>query len=218
MDGNEKKITLKKPGLLTSSHSYKPFRYPWAYDFWKRQQQVHWMPEEVPLGEDCKDWVIKLNDNERNLLTQIFRFFTQSDVEVNDNYMERYSQVFKPTEIKMMMSAFSNIETVHIAAYALLLETIGMPDTEFSAFLKYKEMSDKHDYMQQFTVDSNHEIAKTVAMFGGFTEGSNSLQVLLCYLISQDIIRCAGWDKLLHGQLEMSLSTVRVWLNFFTNL
>ena len=54
-------------------------------------------------------------------LTQIFRFFTQSDVEVNDNYMERYSQVFKPTEVKMMMSAFSNIETVHIAAYALLV-------------------------------------------------------------------------------------------------
>ena len=32
-------------------------------------------------------------------------------------------------------------------------------------------MSDKHDYMQQFTVDSNHEVAKTLAMFGGFTEG-----------------------------------------------
>ena len=44
------------PGLLTPSHAYKPFRYPWAYDFWKKQQQVHWMPEEVPLGEDCKDW------------------------------------------------------------------------------------------------------------------------------------------------------------------
>ena len=88
MDGFKEKIE-EKVGLLTSSHSYKPFRYPWAYDFWKRQQQVHWMPEEVPLGEDCKDWAVKLNDNERNLLTQIFRFFTQSDVEVNDNYLER---------------------------------------------------------------------------------------------------------------------------------
>ena len=50
------------------------------------------MPEEVPLGEDCKDWATKLNDRERNLLTQIFRFFTQSDIEVNDNYMERYAR------------------------------------------------------------------------------------------------------------------------------
>jgi ribonucleoside-diphosphate reductase beta chain len=25
----------KLPGLLTPSYAYKPFRYPWAYDFWK---------------------------------------------------------------------------------------------------------------------------------------------------------------------------------------
>jgi ribonucleoside-diphosphate reductase beta chain len=163
--------TSAQPGLLTPSFAYKPFRYPWAYDFWKKQQQVHWMPEEVPLGEDLKDWAAKLNDKERNLLTQIFRFFTQSDVEVNDNYMERYSRVFKPTEVKMMLSAFSNMETIHIAAYALLLETIGMPDSEFTAFLDYQAMRDKHDYMQKFGVDSNADIARTLAMFGGFTEG-----------------------------------------------
>ena len=63
--------------LLEARKTYKPFEYPWAYEFWKRQQQVHWMPEEVPLGEDVKDWASKLNDQERNLLTQIFRFFTQ---------------------------------------------------------------------------------------------------------------------------------------------
>jgi ribonucleoside-diphosphate reductase beta chain len=159
------------PGLLTPSHGYKPFRYPWAFEYWKRQQQIHWMPEEVPLGEDCKDWASRLTDQERNLLSQIFRFFTQSDVEVNDNYMERYARVFKPTEIKMMLSAFSNMETIHIAAYALLLETIGMPETEFAAFLDYKAMADKHNYMQGFGVDTAADIARTVAMFGGFTEG-----------------------------------------------
>lgn len=159
------------PGLLTPSYAYKPFRYPWAYEFWKKQQQVHWLPEEIPLGEDCKDWASKLNDRERNLLTQIFRFFTQSDVEVNDNYMERYARVFKPTEVKMMLAAFSNMETIHIAAYALLLETIGMPDSEFTAFLDYKALRDKHDYMQQFGVETNADIARTLAMFGGFTEG-----------------------------------------------
>jgi ribonucleoside-diphosphate reductase beta chain len=129
------------------------------------------MPEEVPLGEDVKDWASKLNDQERNLLTQIFRFFTQSDIEVNDNYMERYARVFKPTEIKMMLSAFSNIETIHVAAYALLLETIGMPESEFAAFLDYEAMRNKHDYMHRFGVENEGDILRTVAMFGGFTEG-----------------------------------------------
>ena len=82
--------------LLQASKSYKPFEYPWAYDFWKRQQQIHWMPEEVPLGEDCRDWAQKLTDHERNLLTQIFRFFTQADVEVQDCYHDKYGSVFKP--------------------------------------------------------------------------------------------------------------------------
>jgi len=159
------------PGLLTPSAAYKPFRYPWAFDMWKKQQQVHWMPEEVPLGEDCKDWAANLNDRERNLLTQIFRFFTQGDIEVADNYMERYGRVFKPTEVKMMLSSFGNMETIHIAAYALLLETIGMPESEFGAFMEYEALKAKHDFMQQFGVENNGDIARTLAMFGGFTEG-----------------------------------------------
>ena len=157
--------------LLISTHTYKPFQYPWAFDFWKRQQQLHWLPEEVPLGEDLRDWAQVISPSEKNLLTQIFRFFTQADVEVQDCYHEKYGRVFKPTEIKMMLAAFSNMETVHIAAYSHLLDTVGMPETEYSAFLDIKEMRDKHDYMQQFGVDSDEDIAKTLAMFGAFTEG-----------------------------------------------
>lgn len=71
----------------------------------------------------------------------------------------------------MMLTAFSNMETVHIAAYSHLLDTIGMPESEYGAFLEYAEMKDKHDYMQNFGVDSDEDIARTLAMFGGFTEG-----------------------------------------------
>ncbi|OLF71044.1 ribonucleotide-diphosphate reductase subunit beta [Maricaulis sp. W15] len=212
--------TENLPGLLTTSHSYKPFRYPWAYDFWKKQQQVHWMPEEVPLGEDCKDWATKLNDGERNLLTQIFRFFTQSDVEVNDNYMERYSRVFRPTEVKMMLASFSNMETIHIAAYALLLETIGMPDSEFSAFMEYQAMADKHDYMQRFGVENEADILRTVAMFGAFTEGlqlfasfamlmnfprfnkMKGMGQIVTWSIRDESLHCEGMIKLFHAFAE----------------
>src|SRR3546814_13278715 len=70
-----------------------------------------------------------------------------------------------------MLAAFSNMETVHIAAYSHLLDTIGMPESEYGAFLDYAEMKDKHDYLQRFTVDTDEDIARTLAMFGGFTEG-----------------------------------------------
>ena len=172
--------------LLTANPVYKPFRYPWAYDAWLMQQRIHWLPEEVPLADDVKDWQKNLTPTEKNLLTQIFRFFTQADVEVNNCYMKHYSQVFKPTEVLMMMSAFSNTETIHIAAYSHLLDTVGMPEVEYTAFLKYKEMKDKFDYMQAFSVASKTEIAKTLAAFGAFTEG---LQLFASFAILMNFPR-----------------------------
>ncbi|NCC04110.1 MAG: ribonucleotide-diphosphate reductase subunit beta [Proteobacteria bacterium] len=157
--------------LLEPNPVYKPFSYPWAYECWHKQQQLHWLPEEVPMADDIKDWKNKLTEAERNLLTQIFRFFTQADVEVNNCYMKNYAQVFQPTEVQMMLAAFSNIETIHIAAYSYLLDTIGIPEIEYSAFLRYKEMKDKYEYMQNFNCNSPQEIARTLAVFGGFTEG-----------------------------------------------
>ena len=157
--------------LLDANPVYKPFRYPWAYEAWLTQQRIHWLPEEVPLADDVKDWNRVLTDAERNLLAQIFRFFTQSDVEVNNCYMKHYARVFQPTEVQMMLAAFSNMETVHIAAYSHLLDTIGMPETEYSAFLRYKEMKDKYDYLQRFGVETERDIALTLAVFGAFTEG-----------------------------------------------
>ena len=159
-----------RPGLLTPSVGYKPFRYPWAYDLWRRQQQVHWMAAEVPLGEDCKDWA-RLSDGERALLTQVFRFFTQADVDVSDNYMERLAGVFRPTEVRMMLSAFAAMETVHIDAYSLLVDTVGLDEGEYSAFMAIAEMRDKHRFSASFSARNPFDTLVTLATFGGFIEG-----------------------------------------------
>ncbi len=204
--------------LLTPNPVYKPFHYPWAYEAWLTQQRIHWLPEEVPLADDVKDWRNKLTESERNLLTQIFRFFTQADVEVNNCYMKHYSQVFQPTEVQMMLAAFSNIETVHIAAYSHLLDTIGMPENEYTAFLHYKEMKDKYDYMQGFNVSSKTDIAKTLAVFGAFTEG---LQLFASFAILMNfprfnkmkgmgqIVTWSARDETLH-----TLSVIRLFRTF----
>jgi len=157
--------------LLTAEPFYKPFHYPWAYDAWLTQQRLHWIAQEVPMSDDVKNWKKDLTENERHLLTQILRFFTQADIEVNNCYMKHYSRVFKPIEVQMMLSAFSNMETIHVDAYSHLLDTLGMPEVEYKAFMEYKEMKDKYDYMQQFNTSSKSDIAKVLAIFGAFTEG-----------------------------------------------
>lgn len=123
------------------------------------------------MAEDVKDWAVKLTDSEKSLLTHIFRFFVQSDIEVQDNYMTRLGQLTWPTEVKMMLAAFANMESIHIASYSQIIETIGMPEKTYSQFMEYDELKAKHDLYSRFDVDSPENIAKTIAMFGGFAEG-----------------------------------------------
>jgi len=210
-------IGTGRVGLLTATGTYDVERYPWAYECWKRQQQTHWMGEEVPLGADIKDWASdRVTDADRALLTQIFRFFTQSDVEVGDNYLKRYIPIFQPLEVQMMMAAFSNMETVHIDAYALLLKTLGMPKAEFEAFRDYAAMRAKADYMHSFGVKTCADVARTLAMFGAFTEGMalfasfamllnfprhnkmNGMGQIVSWSVRDESLHCEGVIRLFH--------------------
>lgn len=164
--------------LLLKSNAYKPMSYEWAFEYYKVQQSIHWLPEEVPLSEDVTDWWKKLSLEERNLLTQIFRFFTQGDVDVAAGYYDRYIPVFKNNEIRMMLGSFANMEAIHQHAYSLLLDTVGMPEDEYQAFREYEQMAAKHEYLtampeltSSFEQDNLRNIAKSMAVYSAFTEG-----------------------------------------------
>lgn len=158
--------------LLSSRTNYKPLNYPWSYEFYKKQSELHWLPHEVPMQNDIEDWKHKLTPEERNLLTQIFRFFTTADVDVAKGYAQYYMPTFGGNpEVAMMLNTFASMEAIHVDAYSLLLDTIGMPETEYQAFAKYKEMAEKHEYMSEMKMDTVGDSLRTIAIYSGFGEG-----------------------------------------------
>ena len=167
--------------LLDTRDYYKPFDHPWMFDYYSQQNQMHWFPEDVPLHNDVKDWQ-NMTEQEKNLLTQIFRLFTQSDVDVGSGYVDRYMRIFKKPEARMMMSSFANMESIHQHAYSLLLDTVGMPEVEYKAFAEYEAMADKHEYIDSVRVAKGDKksIAKALAIYSGFTEG---LQLFSSFII-----------------------------------
>ena len=171
--------------LLGTRDYYKPFDHPWMFDYYSQQNQMHWFPEDVPLHNDVKDWQT-MTAEEKNLLTQIFRLFTQSDVDVSSGYVDRYMKIFKKPEARMMMGAFNNMESIHQHAYSLLLDTVGMPEVEYKAFADYEAMAAKHEYIDSVKVtkgvkrSDKRSIAKALAVYSGFTEG---LQLFSSFII-----------------------------------
>ena len=159
--------------LTDDRNNFKPFNYPWAYDAWLKHEQSHWLHTEVPMAEDVKDWKKKLTEEEKRFLTNIFRFFTQGDVDVAGGYVRNYLPYFPQPEVRMMLMGFAAREALHIAAYSHLIETLGLPETTYNQFLDYQEMKDKHDYVLDIASKNGtkENTARHIAVFSAFTEG-----------------------------------------------
>tara|TARA_E500000318_G_scaffold4934_3_gene5123 strand:- start:32356 stop:33336 length:981 start_codon:yes stop_codon:yes gene_type:complete len=159
--------------LQDERNHFKPFNYPWAYDYWLKHEQAHWLHTEVPMLEDVKDWKNKLSIPEKHFLTNIFRFFTQGDVDVAGGYINNYLPHFPQPEVRMMLAGFAAREALHIAAYSHLIETLGMPEKTYNEFLEYEEMSEKHDYLVEISSKNStlESTATHIAAFSAFTEG-----------------------------------------------
>lgn len=164
----------KTQSRMTDERTYfKPFNYPWAYDAWLKHEQAHWLHTEVPMAEDVKQWKKSLTPQEKTFLTNIFRFFTQGDIDVAGGYVKNYLPYFPQPEVRMMLMGFAAREALHIAAYSHLIETLGLPEVTYSQFMEYQEMKDKHDYVLDIS-SKNGTIESTathIAVFSAFTEG-----------------------------------------------
>lgn len=165
-------ITTKpKKSILGDRAYYKPFDFPKAYDFYDESEKMHWLASEVPLSQDVLDWNTKLSTEEKQFLTQLFRLFTQSDIDVAGAYATKYLPMFKLPEIRMMLLSFAAREAVHIQAYSHLIDTLGMPETTYKQFHEYAEMREKHDYFEGLMGTDETQIVQQIAAFSAFTEG-----------------------------------------------
>lgn len=157
--------------ITTYREVYKPFEYDKAFDFWEKQQNAHWLPSEVAMSKDINDWTANLTESERLVVGQILKSFTQTEISVNDYWSRKVSLWFPKPEICMMASAFASMETVHTVAYAYLNDSLGLDD--YSAFLADPTAMAKLNALKNTKGKSKRDIARSLAIFSGFTEGVN---------------------------------------------
>lgn len=134
--------------LSTASTAYKPFIYPHYVDAAAKHDVIFWHEKEVSLGDDVEQWNNgTISDEEKRRVTQVLRVFTQMDAEVASNYCDLWIPYFKNNEVRMALLSIAHREGVHMRAYSLLNDTLGLPDSDYSKFREYLEMSEKIDFI-----------------------------------------------------------------------
>ena len=200
---NSEKILKKRGGsLMKFSEAYKPFHFPWAVEFVQKHEKVHWIEDEVDLSEDVTDWKGgRMTETEKDFVTNVLRLFTQSDVAVGQNYYDQFIPKFKNNEIRNMLGSFASREGIHQRAYALLNETLGLPDEEFHAFLEYKEMADKVDFMMDSDVTTKKGLGWALAK-SVFNEGVSLFASFIMLLNFQRFGKMKGCGKIVEWSVR----------------
>jgi ribonucleotide reductase beta subunit family protein with ferritin-like domain len=150
---------------------YKPFEYEQAYKYWKTQQTSHWLAQEANLNQDVMDWNFSLTESERKVLGQILKSFVQSEIHVEDYWSTKVMKWFPKPEIQMMAATFAAFESIHIDAYDSLNAELKLDDYE--AFLTDQTAVAKLQVLKDVKGNSKKDIARSLAIFSGFTEGVN---------------------------------------------
>ena len=86
------------------------------------------------MSLDVKDWNEKLSPEEKEIIGNILKSFTQTEIEVEDYWSGTVGKTFHKPEIKMMAAAFSNTETIHQDAYSYLNTVLNLEN--FKEFLQ----------------------------------------------------------------------------------
>lgn len=150
---------------------YKPFEYPKAFEYFEKQQQAHWLPTEVSMASDINDWKTELTEVERSVVGNVLKGFTQAEIHVEDYWSRKVAKWFPKPELCMMANTFAGMETIHIWGYSYLNDSLGLED--YKAFLDDEATMAKLQRLKGNlgTKTNKENIARSLAIFSGFTEG-----------------------------------------------
>jgi ribonucleoside-diphosphate reductase beta chain len=189
-------------GLEEFSTTYKPFHYPWAVEITTRHEKAHWIEDEIDLSEDVTDWKGgKITAVEKDYITNILRLFTQSDVAVGQNYYDQFIPKFKNNEVRNMLGSFAAREGIHQRAYALLNDTLGLPDSEYHKFLEYTEMVDKIDFIMKSDPSTQRGLGLALAK-SVFNEGVALFASFVMLLNFQRFGKMKGMGKVVEWSIR----------------
>ncbi|AUR86241.1 ribonucleotide reductase small chain [Vibrio phage 1.084.O._10N.261.49.F5] len=149
--------------LTEYSKTYHP-TYHNLVEVTKKHERAHWVEAEVKLQSDVEQWQTgKITKEEKALVTNILRLFTQADVNVGQGYYDKLIPIIKNNEARNMLGSFACREGTHQRAYALLNDTLGFSEDFYDEFLSYKEMKDKHEFMIEDIGKGYGDFAKYLA-------------------------------------------------------
>ncbi|MCH5322270.1 MAG: ribonucleotide-diphosphate reductase subunit beta [Helicobacter sp.] len=178
---NERKIFGGNP---TSIFELNKIKYQWAYNLWKVMLANTWLPEEVNMNGDKRDYANSLTPEEKIGYDRALAQLIFMDSLQTNNLIDNVNPYITCPEINLILVRQAFEEALHSQSYAVMVESISANTDEiYDMWRSDMQLKAKNDYianiyetLAQNPTESNllkamfaNQILEGIYFYSGFT-------------------------------------------------
>lgn len=170
-------------GNTTNLNDFNNMKYPWVSDWYRQAMNNFWVPEEINLSEDIKDYPL-LDKPERRAYDKILSFLVFLDSLQSAN-LPNVAEYITANEVNLCLSIQTFQECIHSQSYSYMLDTICNPHERNEILFQWKD--DEH------LLRRNTFIGEQYNAFQKDKSMTNFLRVLIANYILEGIYFYSGF-------------------------
>ena len=127
-------------GNTTNLNDFNNMKYQWVSDWYRQAMNNFWVPEEINLAQDFKDYP-NLQKAERKAYDRVLSFLIFLDSLQSSN-LPRVSDYITANEVNLCLHIQTYQECIHSQSYSYMLDTICSPNERDNILFLWKD--DEH--------------------------------------------------------------------------
>lgn len=171
-------------GDTTNLREWNRIKYDWTTTLYRTMLNNFWIPEEVSLNEDIKQFPY-LTKGERNAFDKIISFLNFLDSVQSEN-LPNLSRYITAPEVSSLLNIQTFQEEIHAQSYSYILDTVTNPITRDKIYDMWRE--DEH------LLNRNKFIAGIYEEFNQNSTIHNFLKVIMANYILEGIYFYSGFS------------------------
>lgn len=170
-------------GNSTNLNDFNNMRYKWVSDWYRQAMNNFWIPEEINLTQDTKDYQL-LDRAERTAYDKVLSFLVFLD-SLQSNNLPTISEYITANEVNLCLHIQAFQECVHSQSYSYMLDTICSPEERNDILYQWK--TDEH------LLQRNKFIGNCYNEFQESQDGFTLMKTLIANYILEGIYFYSGF-------------------------
>ncbi|WP_425539611.1 ribonucleotide-diphosphate reductase subunit beta [Microaceticoccus formicicus] len=124
-------------GNTTNLNDFNNLKYTWVSDWYRQAMNNFWIPEEINLNQDIKDYR-NLSEDEKTAYDKILSFLIFLDSLQMAN-LPNLSEFITANEVNLCLTIQAYQEAIHSQSYGYILDTICSPEERSEILYQWKD-------------------------------------------------------------------------------